>query len=438
MIHILTSSRFRIEIKMVMDDLFSIRSTEGLEILDSRGNPTLRVIVTTAGGVSASGDAPAGVSKGSREAVEVRDPDRLGGMGVLRAVNNVKDYVNPALRGMDVRDQANIDGLLKELDITPNKSRIGGNVTIATSIAVAKAAAKASGMELFRYLGGVFNTIPIPLLNVINGGLHGGNKLKVQEFILIPHGFNYFSDSLMAAVEIYKRLKQELISKYGKIYTGLGDEGGFSPPLEKVDDALGLLSKVIEELGYKGKVSLGIDPAATDFYDNSKGKYEVDGKFMTSGELIDYYISLASRYDLLYIEDPFQEDDLQSFSELNSKLTRTMVVGDDLYTTNVEYLRKGLSLKTTKGVIVKPNQVGTLTETFQFCREAMDGNNKLVVSHRSGETEDSFTADLAVALSAHYVKTGAPARGERTAKYNRLLEIEKTYHLEYRGKIGLR
>ncbi|BBD72727.1 hypothetical protein HS1genome_1116 [Sulfodiicoccus acidiphilus] len=216
---------------MTLDDFYSIKNVDGLEIVDSRGNPTIRVFVRTVGGIAAYGDAPAGASKGSREAIEVRDPDRVGGMGVERAVKNVRDYVYPAIRGMDVRDQLAIDHTLIQLDGTPNKSKIGGNVTIATSIAVAKVAAKAQGVELFNYIGGSSaNLIPVPLLNVINGGLHGGNKLKVQEFILIPAGFGEFSESLIASVEIYRKLKQVIISKYGKIYSGLGDEGGYSPP----------------------------------------------------------------------------------------------------------------------------------------------------------------------------------------------------------------
>ncbi|MEJ2778951.1 phosphopyruvate hydratase [Stygiolobus sp. CP850M] len=412
-----------------MSDSFRIRKVKGYQILDSRSNRTVRVRVETYGGISDFGDAPAGASKGTREAVELRDKDG----GVTEAVRIINSVINDSLHGFSVLDQLAIDQALIKLDGTPNKSRIGGNTTIATSIAVLKTASKFLGLEYFKYIGGPrVRYVPIPLLNILNGGLHAGNMLKIQEFIIIPKEFDTFSEALIASTSIYKRLKELITERYGKLYTALGDEGGVVPPLEKTRDALDLIYTAVKQTGYDGQVYLGMDAAASDFFKD--GAYEIDGRKYSPDEMIDYYVSLANEYSILYLEDPFNENDFERFSILQSKLKKTIVIGDDLYTTNVEYLKKGIEKKSTIGTIVKPNQIGTLSETFDYIELAKKNSIKVIVSHRSGETEDSFIADLAVGVQSDFIKTGAPARGERTSKYNRIIEIERDYGLEYYGK----
>lgn len=412
-----------------MSDSFRIRKVKGYQILDSRSNRTVRVRVETYGGISDFGDAPAGASKGTREAVELRDKDG----GVIEAVRIINSVINDSLHGFSVLDQLAIDQALIKLDGTPNKSRIGGNTTIATSIAVLKTASKSLGLEYFKYIGGPrVRYVPIPLLNILNGGLHAGNMLKIQEFIIIPKEFDTFSEALIASTSIYKRLKELITERYGKLYTALGDEGGVAPPLEKTRDALDLVYTAVKHTGYDGQVYLGMDAASSDFFKD--GVYEIDGRKYSPDEMIDYYVSLANEYPILYLEDPFNENDFERFSILQSKLKKTIVTGDDLYTTNVEYLKKGIEKKSTIGTIVKPNQIGTLSETFDYIELAKKNSIKVIVSHRSGETEDSFIADLAVGVQSDFIKTGAPARGERTSKYNRIIEIERDYGLEYYGK----
>ena len=412
-----------------MSDSFRIRKVKGYQILDSRSNRTVRVRVETYGGISDFGDAPAGASKGTREAVELRDKDG----GVTEAVRIINSVINDSLHGFSVLDQLAIDQALIKLDGTPNKSRIGGNTTIATSTAVLKTASKSLGLEYFKYIGGPrVRYVPIPLLNILNGGLHAGNMLKIQEFIIIPKEFDTFSEALIASTSIYKRLKELITERYGKLYTALGDEGGVAPPLEKTRDALDLIYTAVKQTGYDGQVYLGMDAASSDFFKD--GVYEIDGRKYSPDEMIDYYVSLANEYPILYLEDPFNENDFERFSILQSKLKKTIVTGDDLYTTNVEYLKKGIEKKSTIGTIVKPNQIGTLSETFDYVELAKKNSIKVIVSHRSGETEDSFIADLAVGVQSDFIKTGAPARGERTSKYNRIIEIERDYGLEYYGK----
>lgn len=408
---------------------FAIKKVKGLEILDSRGNKTIRVFITTENDVTAFGDAPAGASKGSREAIELRDNKG----SVEPAIHVVNNFINDAIHGMDVRRQREIDSILIKLDGTENKSKIGANSMIATSIAVAKTAALSLGMDIFMYLGGSrTHKIPVPLLNILNGGLHAGNGLKIQEFMIIPLKFDKFSEALFAAVDVYKNLKNLITEKYGKIYTALGDEGGVAPPLSKTDEALDLVYTAVKNSGYEDKIFLGMDAAASNFYSN--GYYEIDGTRKSPEEMIDYYTNLVNTYPIVYLEDPFDESDFTNFSHLQDKLKNTIITGDDLYTTNVKYLTKGIEARASKGVIVKPNQIGTLSETFEFFDMARENSIKTIISHRSGETEDSFIADLAVALNSDFIKTGAPARGERTSKYNRLLEIENKYYLEYKNK----
>jgi enolase len=412
-----------------MTDAFRIKRIKGYQILDSRGNKTIRVKVETYSGISDYGDAPAGASKGTREALELRDQDG----GVSRAVELVNTVINDSLRDFDVRRQLVIDQTLIKMDGTPNKSRIGGNTTIATSIAILKTASKVLGLEYFQYIGGPkVKYIPVPLLNILNGGLHAGNKLKIQEFIIIPKDFDTFSEALTAAAIVYKKLKDLIAERYGKIYTALGDEGGVSPPLEKTKDALDLVYTAIKNSGYEDKIYMGIDAAASDFFINNH--YEIDSERKSPDEMIDYYVTLANEYPIVYIEDPFNENDFERFSILQSKLKKVIVTGDDLYTTNIDYLKKGIEIRATNGTIVKPNQIGTLSETFEYIEYAKKNSIKIIVSHRSGETEDSFVADLAVGVQSDFIKTGAPARGERTSKYNRLIEIENDYSLEYYGK----
>lgn len=416
------------------DEVFSIRKIKGLEILDSRGNFTLRVCVSTEF-VTDCGDAPSGASKGTLEAVELSEgssPKR-----VSRAVEIVNNLISQALVGTDVRNQSRIDSTLRELDGTNNFSKIGGNVAIATSIAAAKAAAGALGMEYFEYLGGARRKrIPVPLLNFINGGLHGAGHLDVQEFLMIPIGFKTFREAIVESARVFHLLKKELASRFGKSSVMAGDEGGFSPPLSSTAEALDLLSKAVEEAGLTvGKeILLGLDVAGTNLFDARRGVYRLDKKELSAGELIDYYQNIASTYRIFYIEDPFHEEDFESFSSLQRRLVGTVVVGDDLYVTNIQRLSVGCKLKSTKGVIVKPNQIGTLSDAVDFATAASFCGNLRVISHRSGETEDFFIADLAIGLSSELIKTGAPSRGERTSKYNRILYLEEEYSLEYLGK----
>ncbi|MGC9105642.1 MAG: phosphopyruvate hydratase [Thermoprotei archaeon] len=415
-----------------MGNPYAIAKVRGFQIINSRGNPTLRVQIVTENGIQGFGDAPEGASRGEKEAVEIRDKD----YSVRTAVDIVNAVVNETLRGFDVRNQVAIDETLIKLDGTENKSRIGGNVAIATSIAAVYAGSKAVGEEPFRYIGGArVRHIPVPLLNVINGGKHAGNELKIQEFIIIPVGFSTFQDAIEASTKVYRNLKKAITEKYGKIYTAVGDEGGFSPPLSKTRDALNLLMEAIKMTGYsEAEFKLGLDAASSEFFDPQKGTYKLDGQELTRDQLLEFYVSIANEYPLLYLEDPFNENDLQSFSELQRRIPKVVVTGDDLYTTNVKYLRKGIETKATRGVIVKPNQIGTVTETFEFAETAKANSIKTVVSHRSGETESSFVADLSVGLHSDFIKTGAPARGERTAKYNRLIEIEVLHDLKYLGE----
>ncbi|MGC9112845.1 phosphopyruvate hydratase [Acidilobus sp.] len=412
---------------MASDEDFIISSVHGVLALDSRGNPTVKVIAKTKAGVGV-GIAPSGASKSSKEAIEKRDGGRgWGGMGVNQALSNVNTIVAPRLIGLDSRKQSLIDGVLIEIDGTPNKSRLGGNVTTATSIAIAKAAAASSGVELYEYLGGPgAKVLPTPLMNVINGGVHAGNNLAFQEFIIIPAGASTFTEAMRMAVEVYKSLKSYLSDKYGKTSTNVGDEGGYAPPMNEVREPLEALRAAIKAAGYElgSDFFLGIDAASSEFYDPEKKAYRVDGKLYDPGSLLDLYVQLIDEFSIAYLEDPFHEEDLQHFSEITAKLgSRVLIVGDDLYATNVKYLQEGIKARATNGALVKVNQVGTLTETLDYIRVARNAGIRPVISHRSGDTEDPFIADLAVAVGAGVIKTGAPARSERLAKYNRLLEI---------------
>ncbi len=414
---------------MGCEELTIIEDVYGIPAINTRGTPTIKAIVKTAAGAKGWGIAPSGASKGEHEAVEIRDGgSKWRGKGVKRALTILEEEVAPRLIGLDAADQYLIDHLMIALDGTPNKSRIGGNVTTAVSIAVARAASESFGLEPFEYLGGKRATLlPTPLLNVINGGVHAGNNLDIQEFLIIPVGADSFEEALRMAVETYWTLKDVIKEKYGVGAVNVGDEGGFAPPLEKSEDALELLVEAISKAGYKpgSDFYLGIDAAASQFYNKEKGVYVLEGRELAGDELLEYYASLVERFPIKYIEDPFDENDWEMFQKITEKLgDKVLIVGDDLYVTNVKFLRKGIELRATNAALVKINQVGTLSETLEYVNLAQENGLRTIISHRSGDTEDPFIADLAVATRAGIIKTGAPARAERTSKYNRLLEIE--------------
>ncbi len=407
---------------------FRIRDIKARQIFDSRGNPTVEVTMILEGGGRGTFSVPSGASRGRKEALELRDGGKfLHGKGVLRAVRNVNEVIRPALLGKDASNQFLIDKILLELDGTPNKSRIGANAILGASVSAAKATANQLGIPLYRYLGGVrAGMLPVPFMNVINGGVHAGNDLKVQEFMIVPAAFKTFKEALFAGVQVYMDLRNLLRSKYGRASTNVGDEGGFAPPMSRTREALDVLLEAISIAGYEGEVFLALDCAANEFYDKERGKYIIDGVERNSGELIDFYKDLISVYPIVSIEDPFHEGDWESLAEFTREMgNRIQIVGDDFFVSNPEFLRKGIELGAANALLLKVNQIGTLTEALEAADLAMKSGYSVMVSHRSGETTDSFIADLAVALNSGQIKTGAPARGERVAKYNRLLEIEE-------------
>ena len=410
------------------DTRFIIVDGIAREILDSRGNPTVEVELLTDGGGIGYASVPSGASRGKLEAYELRDedPKRYMGKGVRKAVENIMDIILPEIIGQDSRYQWEIDNLMIDLDGTENKSNLGANAILAVSIAAARAAADTYGLPLFMYLGGInARLLPTPMMNIINGGKHAGNDLAIQEFMIVPGGAESFSESLRIGVEVYMKLKEILKKEYGRNAINVGDEGGFAPPLSKTEDALNLLMKAIEESGHSGRVGLALDAAASNFYEENTKKYKIDGRELTVDELIDFYVELVDKYPILSIEDPFYEDDFDAFSRLTAKIgQKVLIVGDDIFVTSINRLRKGLSKKAANSVLVKLNQIGTVTETLELIDFAKKNGLECIISHRSGETEDNYISDLAVATSAGLIKTGAPARSERTSKYNQLLRIE--------------
>ncbi len=404
--------------------MFTIEHIHAREILDSRGNPTVEVDVYTECGFGRA-SVPSGASTGTNEALELRDKDkRYLGKGVRNAINNVNTEIAEALLGMDVRDQREIDAIMLELDGTENKSKLGANAILGVSLGVAHAAADSMTISLYRYLGGTNAfTLPVPTMNVINGGKHAGNELAIQEFMLQPGGAKTFSEALRMGAETYHTLGAILVKKYGNSAVNVGYEGGYAPPLNNTTDALDALTDAIEKAGYDKKITIGIDSAATEFYND--GKYNVDGKKFTGGELIDFYSDLVKTYPILSLEDPFEEDSFQDFAELTKRLKDTIIIGDDLFVTNVKRLDKGIKMKAGNALLLKVNQIGTLSEAFDAAQLAQKNRFKVVVSHRSAETEDTTIADISVAIGAELIKTGAPARSERNAKYNQLLRIEE-------------
>ena len=399
------------------------------EVLDSRGNPTVEVELFS-GHVSASAIVPSGASTGRNEALELRDGGkRFLGKGVRKAIENVNRIIAPKIIGYDCEEQNNIDKALLELDGTENKSNLGANAVLGLSIASAKLAAVSKNKHLFEYLNSIFNRtekflLPCPQLNVINGGKHAGSKLAIQESMIIPHKAGSFREALMLSAEVYQQLKSMLKNTYGESAINLGDEGGFAPPIESIDKTLEIILGTIEELGYQDCFSLGLDCAASSFFKNDE--YVMEGKKYSPGEMIDFYSELIKKFPILSIEDPFHEEDFSAFAELTRiHGNKIQIVGDDLLATNIRRISRALEEKSCNALLLKVNQIGTLTEAVDAAKVAMENRWNVIVSHRSGETEDTFIADLAVALSCGQIKTGAPARGERTAKYNRLLRIEE-------------
>ena len=400
----------------------------GREILDSRGNPTVEATVYS-GDISEKAAVPSGASTGTHEALELRDkdPKRYGGLGVLKAVRNIEEVISPKLKDLDPRQQSNVDHVMIDLDGTANKSRLGANAILAVSLAVAKLASRLEGKPLYAYLSdGNGRSLPVPAMNVINGGKHAGTELKVQEFMVLPAGAKSFTEALRFGTEIYHKLKHVIESKHGKLAINVGDEGGFAPPLNRTLEALELLTQAISEAGYAaGKdVFLGFDAASSEFYRN--GAYQIDGKELSPEQLGDFYEQLIGRFPIRYIEDPFEQEDFVHTSQFTRKLgNRVQVVGDDIFVTNVSRFQKGIDAGAANALLLKVNQVGTLTEALDAAKLAFANHYKIVVSHRSGETWDTTISDLAVALNSGQIKTGAPCRGERVNKYNRLLSIER-------------
>ena len=418
-----------------------IKDIIALEVLDSRGNPTVQVKVTTDDGFTGTALVPSGASTGAFEAVELRDgdKDRYLGKGVLKAVNNVNEIIKNELVGMDVSNQEEIDSKLIEIDGTKNKAKLGANATLGVSLAVAKAAASSKGIELYEYIGNG-NVLPVPMMNVLNGGKHADNNISSQEFMIMPVGAPTFKEALRWCTEIYHALKSILKEK--GLSTGVGDEGGFAPNLSNDEEALELLVEAIKKAGYKPKeeVCLATDIASTEMYEEAK-KIGEEGKYYfwktkelkTSDEMIDWIESLTEKYPLISIEDGLAEEDWDSFKKLTDRLgDKVQLVGDDLFVTNIERLQKGLDLKVANSILIKLNQIGTLTETLAAINLAKENGYTAVVSHRSGETEDVTLADVAVATNAGQIKTGAPCRTDRVCKYNRLLNIE--YELKENAK----
>jgi enolase len=402
----------------------AIATVNARQILDSRGNPTVEVDVTLESGALGRAAVPSGASTGVHEAVELRDGgSEYGGKGVSRAVGNVRGEIAEAVRGLDAVDQAELDRLLIELDGTPNKGRLGANAILGVSLAVAKAAAVDAGLSLFRYLGGEeARTLPVPMLNVINGGVHAQNSIDLQEFMLVPAGAESFGEALRIGAETFHALRGVLHER--GLATGVGDEGGFAPDLGSSEDAIEAILEAAERAGHRDRVAIALDPASTEFF--REGVYRFEGHEADGAAMGDFYAGLVERYPLVSIEDGLAEDDWDAWRALTERLgDRVQLVGDDLFVTNVERLRRGIDERVANAILVKVNQIGTLTETLEAIALARANGYRAVISHRSGETEDTTIADLAVATGTGQIKTGAPSRTDRVAKYNQLLRIEE-------------
>jgi enolase len=422
----------------------SIEFIQGRQILDSRGNPTVEVDVILEDGTIGRAAVPSGASTGEHEAVELRDGDAKTyvGKGVSKAVENVNTKIAPELIGLDPRDQEAIDQLMIELDGTPNKAKLGANAILGVSLAVAQAAAKASGLPLYRYLGGPgAKTLPVPMMNILNGGKHADNNVDFQEFMIQPWGFDSFSDGLRAGVEIYHALKKVLHKN--KMSTAVGDEGGFAPDLKDNEDALKVIGEAVTAAGYEfGKqVFVALDPAASELWDNQKKGYKffksAPDKVLSPEAMVDYWAKWIDKYPIRSLEDGLAENDWDGWKKLTDRLGKKIqLVGDDIFVTNVKFLEKGIATGTANSILVKVNQIGTLSETLATVNLAIRNGYSAVLSHRSGETEDATIADIAVATNCGQIKTGAPARSDRVAKYNQLLRIEEQLgeQAQYGGK----
>src|SRR2546430_5671230 len=410
----------------------SIRYIVAREILDSRGNPTIEVDVRVEGGALGRAAIPSGASTGEHEAWELRDGDqkRFGGKGVLRAVGNVNEKIAAALKGWDARDQRKIDDKLIELDGTSNKKNLGANALLGVSLAVAHAAAAAENLSLFRYLGGTeARVLPVPMMNILNGGAHSDAPIDFQEFIVVPRGAPTFSEALRYGAEVFHALKSVLKDRH--LSTAIGDEGGFAPQLGSAEDALESIAIAIKKAGYKlgEQIFIALDPAASEFYDSESKSYvfkKSDGSRKTADELIGYYADLCSRFPIISIEDGCAENDWVGWKKLTKELgQKIQLVGDDVFVTNVEFLRRGIAEHVANSILIKVNQIGTLTETLATIGLAKENDYATIISHRSGETEDATIADIAVATNAGQIKTGSLSRSDRIAKYNQLLRIEE-------------
>ncbi len=412
------------------------------EVLDSRGNPTVEVEVFTESGAWGRAMVPSGASTGEHEAVELRDgdKDRFMGKGVLKAVQNVNDAIAPELVGYDVLDQPLIDKILIELDGTDNKSKLGANATLGVSLAVAKAAANFMGLPLYRYIGGVnAKTLPVPMMNILNGGSHADNNVDLQEFMIFPAGAKSFSEGLRMGVEVFHNLKAVLKEKGMSV--SVGDEGGFAPNLKSNEDAIKVIIEAASKTPYKmgEDLFIALDPASSEFYNKETGKYELksENRELTSAEMVDYYADLCEKYPIASIEDGLAEDDWDGWKLMTEKIgDKVQIVGDDLLVTNVKRLQKAIDEKACNAILIKVNQIGTLTETLDAIELAHKNGMRAVVSHRSGETEDSIIADLVVAMNTGQIKTGSACRSDRIAKYNQLLRIEEELDEvgQYQGK----
>lgn len=415
-----------------------IKKISALEIIDSRGNPTVEVTIEAASGTTAVAAVPSGASTGRFEAHELRDgdPHRYEGKGVLKAVANIEKIIAPELIGLKATEQKKIDELMIKLDGTKNKSKLGANAILGVSLAAARLAAKLTGQELFEYLRGLYdpkNTkyiLPTPVVNVINGGKHGATNINIQEFWVVPTKVKEFREKVRQSAEVFHKLG-DLLKGLG-MDTDVGNEGGYSPNVKSHRQVFDLITQAIESAGYEPgeDIMLGIDAGASEFYDNDSKKYKLvlENKEFDSEDMIDFYIDLMETYPLRFLEDPFDQEDWTAWQEFSKddhiKASHVKVIGDDLFVTNVSRLKKGVDMGVANTILIKPNQIGTLTETFAAIRMAQENNYKVIVSHRSGETSDTTIADLAVAVNSDYIKTGSTSRGERTAKYNRLLSIE--------------
>ena len=413
-----------------------IQKVHARQILDSRGNPTIEAEITLENGLKATAGVPSGASTGSREALELRDLDKnlFLGKSVHKAIDNIISKISPALKGHNVFAQNEIDTLMIELDGTENKSSLGANATLAVSMAVARAASYARGKSLFRYLKEDLDApmrkdyyrLPTPLMNIINGGEHASNNLDIQEFMIVPHLKDSFSRNLRAGVEIFHHLKKVLHTK--NYSTNVGDEGGFAPSLGSHHEAMDCILEAIEKAGYKpgDEISFALDSAASEFYNKENKHYICESKNMSSEEMIEYYADMVKKYPIYSIEDGLDESDFDGWKKLTAKLgSKTLLVGDDLFVTNEKILKRGIDEKQANSILIKVNQIGTLTETFDAMKLAYDNNFECIVSHRSGETADAFIADLAVATSSGHIKTGSASRSDRIEKYNQLLRIEE-------------